>query len=233
MNSPARILVVDDEAAIADLVARVLSDEGFEVEAFQSAPDALTAFHNGAFDLAILDVMMPQMDGFELCAKLRATSNIPILFLSAKAEENDQVVGFALGADDYIPKPFRPRELVARVRARLRRASAISMPNGTDELRCGDLVIDEIHHEATLFDEPLDLTPTEFSLLALLATHAGQPLSSRSLFEALWHEPADASSASTVMVHIRNLRRKLAAVDSSKTYIENIWGVGYALKSSR
>ena len=89
MSSPARILVVDDEAAIADLVARVLSDEGFEVEAFQSAPDALTAFHNGAFDLAILDVMMPQMDGFELCAKLRATSNIPILFLSAKAEEND------------------------------------------------------------------------------------------------------------------------------------------------
>ena len=141
MDEPARILVVDDDVAIADLVVRVLVGEGFSAEACYDGATALQTFRSERFDLVILDVMMPGMDGFELCAKLRSTSEAPILFLSAKADENDQVVGFALGADDYIPKPFRPRELVARVRARLRRAHTQPAPAGVNEVVCGALAI--------------------------------------------------------------------------------------------
>ncbi len=229
MSEQIRILVVDDEANIADLVVHILNKEGFEAVAYYSSQEALKAFREGDFDLAILDVMMPVMDGYELCVKIRAQSEIPVLFLSAKAEEYDQVVGFTLGADDYIPKPFKPRELVARVRARLRRRN-YSKTERAHFIQCGDIVIDSDHHLAMLFDKPLELTPTEFSILLMLARKPGKPLASRSIFEEVWHEPADASSVHAVMVHIHNLRSKLAEIDSTKTYIENTWGVGYSLR---
>lgn len=235
-----RVLVVDDEVAIADLVVSLLGAEGMEARACYSARSALELFGKQPFDLAIIDIMMPGMDGFELCSRMRTTSNVPIMFLTARDEEADQVVGFTLGADDYVTKPFKPRELVARVRARLRRAhidrTAQACVGGSgrgsdvpDVLDAGGIEVDLRAHTATLHGEPLSLTPKEFSILALLVQHAGSPVSARGIFENVWREPYDTSASNTIMVHIRHLRKKLAAIDSSATFIETAWGVGYKL----
>ena len=231
MERAARILVVDDERAIADLVASLLAAEGMEARACYSAAQALQLLGQDCFDLGIFDIMMPGMDGFELCARVRASSDIPIVFLSAKDEEADQVVGFTLGADDYVTKPFKPRELVARVKARLRRARAGSAAPA-DVLRAGAVEVDLRAHRATLLGEPLQLTPKEFAILSILAKSAGSPVSTRDLFEGAWGERYDDAAANTVMVHIRHLRQKLAAIDSSTQFIETAWGVGYKLRDS-
>ena len=224
-----RLLVVDDERAIADLVAGIFEAEGMEVATCYGAAEALRALEERSFDLAIIDIMMPGMDGFELCGRLRATSDMPVVFLSAKDEEADLVVGFALGADDYVTKPFRPRELLARVKARLRRAERTAQGVGASPgvvEACG-ISVDVDAHTAHLHDLPLSLTPKEFSLLALLVGRAGQPVSTAELYEGAWEEPYDSAASNTVMVHIRHLRQKLAAVDSSSELIQTVWGVGY------
>lgn len=232
--SGARVLVVDDEVAIADLVARLLEAEGISACACYDAHAALARFAEEPFDLAILDIMMPGMDGFELCARLRAISEVPIMFLSARDEETDQVVGFTLGADDYVTKPFKSRELVARVKARLRRSRVDqSRASRPDVLRVGGIEVDLRAHKASLHEEPLSLTPKEFSILALLAKNADSPVSARDLFEGVWNERYDDSAANTVMVHIRHLRKKLSDIDSSTTFIETAWGVGYRLRGGR
>lgn len=229
MERAARILVVDDERAIADLVASLLVAEGMEVRACYGAAQALQLLERERYDLGIFDIMMPGMDGFELCTRVRAVSDIPIVFLSAKDEEADLVVGFALGADDYVTKPFRPRELLARVKARLRRAERTAQGVGASPgvvEACG-ISVDVDAHTAHLHDLPLSLTPKEFSLLALLVGRAGQPVSTAELYEGAWEEPYDSAASNTVMVHIRHLRQKLAAVDSSSELIQTVWGVGY------
>ena len=231
MERTARILVVDDERAIADLVASLLMAEGMEVRACYSAAQALKLLERERYDLGIFDIMMPGMDGFELCTRVRASSDIPIVFLSAKDEEADQVVGFTLGADDYVTKPFKPRELVARVKARLRRIRA-GAATSADVVRAGAVEVDLRAHKATLLGEPLQLTPKEFAILSLLAKSAGSPVSTRDLFEGAWGERYDDAAANTVMVHIRHLRQKLAAIDSSTQFIETAWGVGYKLRDS-
>lgn len=231
MERAARILVVDDERAIADLVASLLGAEGMEVRACYGAAQALQLLERERYDLGIFDIMMPGMDGFELCTRVRAVSDIPIVFLSAKDEEADQVVGFTLGADDYVTKPFKPRELVARVKARLRRARAGAQATA-DVLRAGAVEVDLRAHKATLLGEPLQLTPKEFAILSILAKSAGSPVSTRDLFEGAWGERYDDAAANTVMVHIRHLRQKLAAIDSSKQFIETAWGVGYKLRDA-
>ncbi|WP_241157370.1 response regulator transcription factor [Adlercreutzia sp. ZJ242] len=225
-----RVLVCDDEAAIAELVASLLADAGMRVQACLGARRALELFEEQPFDLVILDVMMPGMDGFELCCRMRAASEVPIMFLTARDEEADQVVGFTLGADDYVTKPFKPRELVARVKARLRRArcdqAVLASP---DVVVAGGIEVDLRAHKAALYGEALPLTPKEFAILALLARRAGAPVPTRDIFEEVWGERYDASAANTVMVHIRHLRKKLAAVDASTAFIETAWGVGYKL----
>ncbi len=226
----ARVLVVDDEAAIGELVAGLLQAEGIDCIACCGGADALALFERERFDLAILDVMMPGMDGFELCARLRAMSDVPIMFLSARDEETDQVVGFTLGSDDYVAKPFKPRELVARVKARLRRASSREIASD-HVVRARGIEIDERAHKASLHDVELALTPKEFAILTLLVKRAGSPVSTREIFETVWRDPYDASASNTVMVHIRHVRRKLAAVDSSTSFIETAWGVGYRIAS--
>mgnify|MGYP000249575446 FL=1 len=175
--------------------------------------------------------MMPGMDGFACCRELRRTSSVPIIFLTAKDEEIDKVVGFELGADDYVVKPFKPRELVARVRARLRRTASADAGNAADRraLECGGIALDEGAYTATLHGEPLCLTPKEFAILACLMHDQGHPVASRDLFETVWGETANAQSNNTVMVHIRHLRKKLAAIDSSQEFVETVWGVGYKL----
>lgn len=228
MVERARILVADDEAAIADLVAQVLVGEGFSVRAVHSGDAALAALREESFDLAILDVMMPDVDGFEVCRQVRAVSDVPIMFLSAKDEEVDQIVGLSLGADDYVTKPFRPRVLAARVKARLRSRERAERSRGR-ALEAGGIVLDEDAHEATLHEEPLKLTPKEFGILAALMRAHGKPVSTRELFEGVWQEPFTAASGNSVMVHIRHLREKLAEVDASQEFVSTVWGVGYRL----
>ncbi|RDB62351.1 DNA-binding response regulator [Gordonibacter sp. 28C] len=223
------IAVCDDEAAIADLVAQLLVGSGFEVRTFYAAADLLAADDREAFDLVVLDIMMPGMDGFACCRELRRASSVPIIFLTAKDEEIDKVVGFELGADDYVVKPFKPRELLARVRARLRRSAAPADDARAGLLEARDVAVDEGAYSATLHGEPLALTPKEFAILVCLLRAAGRPVASRDLFESVWGEKANAQSNNTVMVHIRHLRKKLAAVDSSQEFIETVWGVGYKL----
>ena len=163
---------------------------------------------------------------------MRKMRDIPIIFLSAKDEEADQVVGFTLGADDYVTKPFRPRELVARVRARLRRAQAPAPVANDSLIEVRPLEVDVAAHSASLHGQKMKLTPKEFAILTLLAQSAGRPVSAKDLFEGAWEEPFDDAASNTIMVHIRHLRKKLAAIDSSTQFIETAWGVGYRLKAS-
>jgi Response regulators consisting of a CheY-like receiver domain and a winged-helix DNA-binding domain len=230
MEKRAHILVVDDERAIADLVVNLLVAEGMDALACYSGQAALDLVNRESFDLAIIDIMMPGIDGFELCVRLRQKSDIPVIFLSAKDEEADQVVGFTLGAEDYVTKPFRPRELMARVKARLRRRQSARPETSSTLLRAGAIEVDLRTHLATLHGEALHLTPKEFAILALLAQSAGSPVSAADLFAGAWHERFDDAAANTVMVHIRRLRKKLASIDSSTTFIETAWGVGYKLR---
>lgn len=228
MDDAPMILVVDDEVEIADLVGDLLAHEGMHVDVFVNPVMALDAFKRKSYHLAIIDLMMPEIDGFELCAAMRSISNIPIIFLSARSDETDQIVGFSLGADDYIGKPFKPRELVARVRARLRRAKQPTL-EGSALLEVDGLVINTHDHTAHLHLEPLTLTPKEFSILKLLVQSAGTPVPTKDIFEMVWEEPANTSAANTVMVHIRHIRKKIAAIDSSREYIQTVWGVGYRI----
>ena len=220
-----KVLVVDDDAAIVALVADVLVASGMEAVPCTSATEALGKLAQEKPDLALLDVMMPGMDGFELCSRIRQTSAIPIVFLTAKDAESDLVVGLTLGADDYVVKPFRPRELVARIRARLR-----STDHADGALVTREFEIDRRGHAALLHGQELDLTPKEFSILAMLVERAGSPVPARELYEHAWEEPYDASAANTVMVHIRHLRQKCEAVDASQPFIDTVWGVGYRIR---
>lgn len=225
-----RILICDDEREIADMVARLLEREGFACLACYEPFSALDAIRRNEADLVILDIMMPGMDGFELARRIREFSGVPLIFLSAKDEEVDSVLGFAVGADDYVTKPFRPRELTMRVRACLRRAAPSSAAfDGV--LRLRGIELDSHAHEASLHGEPLSLTPKEFALLQALMEKAGAPRSAADLFECVWGERADAASSNTVMVHVRHLRKKLAAIDASTEYIATVWGVGYRMNA--
>lgn len=230
-----KILIVDDEAAIADLVSGIFKAEGMSASAVYRTEDALEMAQSEPYDIAIVDVMMPGMDGFELCRQLRSQGiPIPIIFLTAKDEETDIVVGFALGAEDYVTKPFKPRELVARVKARLRRQES-GRQKDAERRSFGSLLsvrgieMDGKAHAASLHDIPLSLTPKEFGILELLLRRAGEPVSAKELYETAWHEEANATSANTIMVHIRHLRQKLAEIDSSEQFIETAWGVGYRI----
>lgn len=223
------ILIVDDEKPIADLVAELLTAQGYATCACYSGAAALEEFENAAYDLVVLDIMMPGVDGFEVCRKLRAKSDVPIIFLSARGEESDQVIGLTLGADDYIMKPFRPRELVARVKARLRRSERKTAHAAPGTLEAKGLFLDRTAHIARLHDVPLKLTPKEFDVLALLMERAGSPVSVAEIFETVWKERYDTAAGNSVMVHIRHLRKKLAAIDASEELIVTVWGVGYKI----
>lgn len=228
MDKAFSILIVDDERDIANLVAEILRKEGFEATPCYSGKQALELFGSRSFDLIILDVMMPGMDGLETCGKIRSVSNVPVIFLSAKAEEADKVVGLTLGGDDYLAKPFGKRELVARARARLRRTRVEDKPSGVLEARGIEVNTDS--HTASLHDEPLSLTPKEYGILVLLLRSAGKPVSAARIYETVWEEPFSDAAANSVMVHIRRLRAKLAEIDGSEAFIETAWGVGYRIR---
>lgn len=226
-----RILVCDDEREIADMVARLMEREGFSCAVCYDPFSTLDSMRKNASDLVILDIMMPGMDGYELARRIREFSNVPLIFLTAKDEEVDSVLGFAVGADDYVTKPFRPRELAMRVRACLRRAAAPASPASDGVLRMCGIELDSRAHEVSLHGEPLALTPKEFALLQALMEAGGSPRSAAELFEHVWGQRPDAAASNTVMVHVRHLRKKLAAIDSSTEFVATVWGVGYRMNA--
>ena len=224
------ILVVDDEKEIADLMELYLTNEGFTVYTCYTGLDALMALEAKKIDLALLDVMLPDMDGFSICRRIREGYRFPVIMLTAKVEELDKITGLSIGADDYITKPFSPLEVVARVKAQLRRATRYN--EGAEETTVIDfngLVINRETHTCTLYDQPLVLTPIEFNLLWLLCENRGRVLSSEELFEKAWGEKYF-NSNNTVMVHIRRLREKMHEPPKNPRFIKTVWGVGYKIE---
>lgn len=231
MENAKGILVVDDDETIVRLVLELLEREGLFAEACHSASEALRMLHMRSYDLLVLDIMMPEMDGFELCREIRRTSLIPILFLTAKDAKTDKVTGLTLGADDYITKPFEPQEFIARIKAHLRRAEW-SQKNTVNKtiLTVQNLSLSPARHECHINDTLIALAPKEFELLRVLMEEPSAFHSVQELFERVWGETYDESGGNSVMVHIRRLRKKLASIDSTHTYITTVWGVGYKIQ---
>ena len=222
------VLVVDDEPDIRDVIHVYLRNEGYQVIEAANGEEALNIIKTTSVQLVILDVMMPIMDGIKACFKIREVSATPIIMLSAKEEDIDKITGLTTGADDYMVKPFNPLELLARVKAQLRRQTLIGKPESNSLILIKDLVIDTSKHSVKLQDNDISLTPLEFSILVLLASHPGQVFSSEKIYETVWKEPYGYSD-NTVMVHIRNLREKLEVNPREPHYIKTVWGVGYKI----
>lgn len=226
-----KILIVDDEQEIADLVTIYLENEGFIVYKFYNPVKALDCIQAETLDLAILDIMMPELDGFTLCRKIREKHQYPIIMLTAKGEEIDKINGLTLGADDYITKPFLPLELVARVKAQLRRYKRYNTTQEADEdiMIHSGLVLNAKTHECTLNEKPLSLTPTEFSILQILCQQKGKVISSEELFQQIWKDEYYTKN-NTITVHIRHLREKMGDSFENPKYIKTVWGVGYKIE---
>jgi DNA-binding response OmpR family regulator len=220
------ILVVDDEPQIVRLVRSYLEADGFRVVTASDGQEALYVTRHEKPDLVVLDVLMPRMDGLEFTRRARRERNVPIVMLTARAEETDRIVGLELGADDYVTKPFSPREVVARVRAVLRRAQP--EPELPPVLRVGSLTLDRTTHTVTVSEQPVDLTPTEFSILETLMTTPGRVFSRAELLEAAQGIAFEAYER-TVDAHVKNLRRKLEPDSAHPRYILTVRGVGYRL----
>lgn len=226
------ILVVDDEKEIADLIEIYLKNEGYNVYKYYSSKDILTDLENINIDLAVLDVMMPDIDGFSLCSKIRENYHFPIIFVTAKVEDIDKISGLTLGADDYITKPFQPLELVARVKAQLRRYTKYNKKEEQDEniIDFRNIEINNNTHEFHLNAEIIDLTPIEFSILWILCKNRGNVVKTDELFMDVWKEKYYEKDNNTVMVHIRHLREKMKDNPKNPKYIKTIWGVGYKIE---
>jgi len=217
-----RILVIEDEKKIAELVKAYLEKEGFEVTAALTGKEAVSVLTN-KFDLIILDLMLPDMDGEDICRSIRKDSDIPIIMLTAKSEEEDRIKGLGIGADDYVVKPFSPRELVARVKALLRRTKG---PKQSVSFNKGDLVIDSLRFEIKKDGAPVVLTPTEFKLLQCLAEHPGQIFSRLQLVNIILGYDFDGYDR-TIDAHIKNIRHKIEEDPREPSYIKTVYGVGY------
>ena len=226
MTVPSRILVVDDERTVTEVVERYLQLEGYDVATADDGLEALRLAQEWAPDLVVLDLMLPQLDGLEVCRQLRKDSHLPIIMLTARGEETDRVVGLEMGADDYMVKPFSPRELVARVKSVLRRVSVgpVQAPGGT--LRFDDITINPQTREVTEKGREVRLTAKEFDLLFFLASYPGQVFTRSQLMDQVW-DYTYAADSSTVTVHIRRLREKIETDPVRPRYIKTVWGVGY------
>ena len=225
------ILIVDDEREIADLVEVYLANDGYSVHKFYTASDALACVESTKLDLAILDVMLPDMDGFSLCRRIREKHLFPIIMLTAKIADADKIMGLTLGADDYLTKPFNPLELLARVKTQLRRYTRYNAPREDpgDEIDIRGLTISRASHRCALYGREVALTPLEFSILWYLCAHQGRVVSSEELFEAVWGERyIDANN--TVMTHIARLREKMHEPARRPKFIKTVWGVGYTIE---
>lgn len=226
------ILIVDDEREIADLVALYLENEGFRVVKCYDGTEALRCIQEEKFDLAILDIMLPGVNGLEICRRIREKHTYPVIMLTAKGEEMDKITGLTLGADDYMTKPFLPLELVARVKAQLRRYKRYNTVEEKDEevLTVSGLLLNDRTHECWLNEKQLNLTPTEFSILRILCQRKGQVVSAEELFHLIWEDEYYTKNNNTITVHIRHLREKMGDSFENPKYIKTVWGCGYKIE---
>jgi DNA-binding response OmpR family regulator len=219
-----RVLVVDDEPMVREVVTTYLEREGFWVDAAADGPSAVDAVHRNRPDLVVLDVMLPRMDGFAVLRAVREIADVPVILLTARSEEPDRVLGLELGADDYVVKPFSPRELAARVRSVLRRSRR---PAAADRLEFEGLVIDGPAREVRIGGRVVELTPKEFDLLVFLAASPRRVFSRGQLLEQVWDSSPDYQDSSTVTVHVRRIRQKIEYDPDTPRWITTVWGVGY------
>lgn len=230
-----KILIVDDEIEIADLIELYLKNEDYAVFKFYNAKEALACIDTVDLDLAILDIMLPDINGFTLCKRIREQYTYPIIMLTAKDDETDKITGLTFGADDYITKPFRPLEMIARVKAQLRRYKKYNPAHSenclNDVISHLGLIMNIKTHECVLNEKPLVLTPTEFSILRILLQRKGDVISSEELFHEIWQDEYYSKSNNTITVHIRHLREKLDDTVDHPKYIKTIWGVGYKIET--
>lgn len=226
------ILVVDDEHEIANIVALYLQSDEYKVFKCYTGADALRCVEMNNIDLAILDVMLPDIDGFEILRRIRDKYTFPVIMLTAKVDATDRITGLTLGADDYIPKPFNPLEMVARVKAQLRRYTKYNdgAKNNADVIDFAGLVLNRRSHECIYNERALTLTPIEFDILWLLCENRGKVISSEELFKQVWKEEYFKNSNNTVMVHIRHLREKMSGPTGKSDFIKTVWGVGYKVE---
>jgi len=222
-----KILVVDDDTELCEMIKMTLDHAGFSVDVAQDGKSGLAFTEKNSYNVIILDIMLPKMDGWEVCHKIRNTSNnnskVPIIMLTAKVEEDDKIMGLKLGADDYVTKPFSPRELLARVHALLRREQ--DFKNKDEVVEKGDLTVDVESYEVYIKDQKIDLPPKELELLYLLIRNAGKVFTREDILERIWGF-SFAGGTRTVDEHIKRIRKKIE-MESSYTYIQTVWGVGY------
>lgn len=229
-----KILIVDDEKEIADLIEVYLKNDGYTVHKFYNGMGALKCIEETELDLAIIDIMLPDIDGFRICQKIREKFYYPVIMLTAKVEDGDKIMGLTIGADDYITKPFNPLEVVARVKTQLRRYVRYNNLAGkrtakTSEYDIRGLLINKDTHKCCLYGKELQLTPIEFGILWYLCEHQGMVVSSEELFEAVWGEKF-LNNNNTVIAHIGRLREKMNESAKKPKFIVNVWGVGYTIE---
>lgn len=221
-----RVLVVDDDATVSDVVSRYLEREGFQVEAVGDGRLALDRAIADPPDLLVLDLMLPGLDGLEVCRRVRAVAPVPIIMLTARGDEDHKVAGLEMGADDYVAKPFSPRELTARIKSVLRRSAGPAPQSGRlDPLRAGAIALDPRSREVRISGIPATLTALEFELLAFLMRHPGQVFRREELLEHVWGYTF--GDTSTVTVHVRRLREKVEVDAANPLHVRTVWGVGY------
>ena len=228
----ALVYIVEDDESIREIEKIALENSGHTVVDFYNASSFLKKTKDKVPDLAILDIMLPDMDGFAVLQKIRESYRFPVIMLTAKTEDTDKITGLTLGADDYIPKPFNPLELVARVKAQLRRYTKYNdhVKQQENIIDFAGLVMNRDTHECTYNEKELVLTPIEFDILWLLCSNRGRVISSEQLFEQIWKEKYFKNSNNTVMVHIRHLREKMGDGTRKSDFIKTVWGVGYKIE---
>lgn len=232
MNQQTSILMADDEPKMRELVRLYLEKEGFKVIEAGNGQETLDLLQKGSFDLVILDIMMPQLDGLTVCKEIRKNYDLPVIMLTAKGEEIDRVLGFELGADDYVVKPFSPRELVARVKALLRRAGTKQTASNHALMTFPGLVINYDAHEVEVEGNKIGLTPKEFELLTFLARNAGRVFTREQLLEHVWGYDFF-GDLRTVDTHVKKLREKISRFGVAAAYIATVWGIGYKFEVSK
>ncbi|WP_430609841.1 vancomycin resistance response regulator transcription factor VanR-C [Enterococcus sp. DIV0876] len=229
---PEKIIVVDDEKEIAELVATFLRNEGFQVDTFYDGASALIHLEKESIDVAVLDVMLPDIDGFKLLQQIRQQHFFPVLMLTAKGEDIDKITGLSLGADDYVTKPFNPLEVVARVKTQLRRYQRYNhapQQQSIDIYEKEGLLLKISSHQCFLYNKEVFLTPIEFKILLYLFEHQGNVVASETLFEAVWKEKY-LDNNNTVMAHVARLREKLQEQPRKPKFVKTVWGVGYIIE---
>lgn len=226
------ILVVDDERDIVSALEIYLRPEGYDILKAYDGKEALNIIQKEHVDLVLMDIMMPEMDGIVTTSKIREISNVPVIFLTAKSEDADMILGLNIGADDYITKPFNPAEVIARVRSQLRRYTLLGgSPNKPQQIKIGGIIMDDDAKSVSVDGEDISITPVEYNILKLLMENPGKVFSSEEIYQKIWNEPF-VNGENTVAVHIRHIREKIEIDPGKPRYIKVVWGRGYKMEKS-